>query len=199
MIIFRPDGTVWSSWMRLRHEYAFRYHRTDYLCYDPVLDGTDASVAAPAGKFHLKDLAPFDMCNRIYDSGWTYPIVLATRPEASNFHARSGFHYITLAADALDDRDTFPDADAYVRQLSPCYRVGISEFGEVTVVRVRNTPPPGKTLDTTITGADWNASAVTNVFYQDGQLTNADGSPRGEPIVDTVTPAMLQQRSWWWQ
>jgi prepilin-type N-terminal cleavage/methylation domain-containing protein len=199
MILFRPDGTVWSSWMRLRHQYAYRFHRSDYLCYDPALWGGDVTVAAPSGHFSLKELAPFDMCNRIVDTQGEYANNLRIYSETTTFQERSGFHFVTLAPDVLDDRDTFPDADAYVRQLSPCYRVGISTYGEVKIIRVRTTPQAGRTMDTTISGSGWNDKSTTDVFYQKGMLTNPDGSPRGDPIVDRVTPDMLRQRTWWWQ
>lgn len=198
MLIFRPDGSVWSSWMRLRHEYAKEYDATGNLCYDPALNGTNADTPAPAGKFHLKEVGPFDLCNRI-GVGDGYPGTFRRHPEASSWVSRSGFDYITLAPDVTHDNDRYPSADAYVRELSPCYRVGISPYGEVRVVRVRTTPPAGKLLDTTISGSGWNTKTTTDVFYQNGLLTNADGTPRGEPVIDAVIPEMLLQRTWWWQ
>lgn len=198
MIVFRPDGTVRTQWFRLRHQYAYRYDETDRLCFDPAGYGTNGDALAPAGQFHLRDLGPYDLCNRI-GRGEGYPDGIETHGEATSWVKRSGYHYITLAPDQHQDRDTYPDLDAYLDELSPCYRVGISPDGDVRVLRVRRTPLPGQALDTTLTGSDWNTTAATDLYYRNGLLTDATGKPQGSPVIDTVSAEMLQLRTWWWK
>jgi hypothetical protein len=125
--------------------------------------------------------------------------------EGSSFAARSGFHFITLGPDPVQDNDTYPNAQAAVRALMPLYRVGVSPFGEVVVRRVRTSLRTGEIYDTALTGSDWNLKAKTDLYYRNHLLVTKQTVPtlkfpkRGSPITDVLTPEMMGGRMWWWQ
>jgi hypothetical protein len=81
--------------------------------------------------------------------------------------------------------------------MMPAYRVGVSAAGEVRVIPVRSSVSAGRTLDSWILPADWTNNAITRVRYARSVMTNVDGSFRGQPVVDSITPEMLVQRAWW--
>ena len=98
--------------------------------------------------------------------------------------------------------------------MNPIYRVGINREGQDKVIRVNNTYKGPNTFDVTITGTDWQNknkiwgkavgswdpnTPVTTPNYVNHELHNADMSPRGLPIFDTVLPEMLRDRKWWWK
>ena len=200
MIVFRPDGTAFASWMSLRHGCAISYATSGDLFYDPCLTNTTLLLPAdmPAGKRHMMELGPGDMCNRM-------PNADGAAAEGSWSASRSGYYFITLGPDAATDNDVFPDAVAAMRSLLPLYRVGVSPFGEVVIRRVRTSPRTGETFDTVLSGGDWNVKAKTDLYYRDHQLVNKVTVPvttyprRGRPVTDLLTPEMLRDRIWWWQ
>lgn len=195
MIVFRPDGTVFTDWMRLRHGCAIEYGSTGNLVYDPCLYGSALVLppAMPAGKIHMMQLGPGDMCNRMGSTS-------GPSAEATSFASRSGFHYISLAPDVASDNDVFPNVGMAMRSILPLYRVGVSAFGEVVVLRVGTSKPAGKVYDTALTGAKWNVKAQTDAYYRDHMLVNTPGyTRRGTPISNVVTPEMVTSRMWWWQ
>jgi prepilin-type N-terminal cleavage/methylation domain-containing protein len=207
MIVFRPDGTVFTDWMRLRHECAKAYDpwANANLFYDPSLDTTNGDALPAAGKYHVMELGPADLCNRL-DQAEGYPGIMATTgAEGSSFASRSGFYFITLGPDMAKDTDLFPDAQAVLHALAPLYRVGVSPFGEVVVRRVHTVNRQGRTFDPALTGADWNNKAKTDLYYRGHLLVDPPTStkpgytPRGDPITDVVTTDMLSGRKWWWQ
>lgn len=193
MIVFRPDGTAWTSWMALRHSCSNGVSSSsNIMFYDPSLMAAPVTWGAPADptKRNFLELGPGDMAAK--NSAY----------EATSYPRRSGFNYITLGPDlAQPDLDTYSSAAAALRSLLPLYRVGVSPYGEVVVVKVGTTKPPGKTYDTAITGGGWNAQATTDAHWSNYMLVNNDAtrSWRGTPISDIVTPDMLADRKWWWQ
>lgn len=139
--------------------------------------------------------------------------------EATSYVDRTGFYWITLAADAPDDRATYPTALDALRSLLPLYRVGVGLDGQVRVIRVNTTNQPtplyptGRKFDTTITGSAWqnknkiwgmagawkDAGPITQSNYLNHMLNTKDLAPLGTPVHDTVLPEMLEERTWWWE
>ncbi len=115
---------------------------------------------------------------------------------ATHWQARTGWWYITLCPDIDSDTDSFPSAMAAWNSLTPVYRVAINPFGDVRVLEVKNHLAAGKALDGTIT--NWQSPAQTSSLYQGNLLTNADGTAHGTPVVEELTPDMLQLRQFWY-
>ncbi len=82
------------------------------------------------------------------------------RFEASNFTARTGEMYITLAPDAEDDTSTFNTAQEALRTIMPMYRVGVSSLGEVKVIEVHPGIPAGVAVDTVHADHWWDTCRV---------------------------------------
>jgi len=171
-ISFRPDGSVVvPGFMELRYHSRLR-------------QGGSGGNAVP-GWGDLGDLYP------TWRDFWNHA---AHERPATSYQARSGWWWITLAPDMQSDSDAFPSAQAAVRSLQPCFRVGISAVGDVRVALMGNRL--SGTLDGSIT--DWQSRAQTRAAYQGNLLTESDGRPRGRPVTDAVTPEMLERRSWWY-
>jgi prepilin-type N-terminal cleavage/methylation domain-containing protein len=115
---------------------------------------------------------------------------------ASHWQGRSGWWYITLCPDIITDTDRFNNATDAWTSLAPVFRVAVNQFGDVRVVQVKNHLPGGKVLDASIT--NWQDPTQTSSLYQGGLLTNPDGTARGTPVVEELTPDMLQQRRFWY-
>jgi hypothetical protein len=109
----------------------------------------------------------------------------------------TGAYVFTLAPDADQDTDQFPTAQAAFNSIMPAFRVTVNSLGVVTVLPVQPFIPAGKVLDTTIT--NWGDPGQTRVNYQGNRLTNANGTPMGNPAMDFLTPDMLANRQWWTQ
>ncbi|MBN8524249.1 MAG: type II secretion system protein [Planctomycetes bacterium] len=200
LLVFKPDGTVDSRWLPLRHEYA------KFALRGPFQDRSVATgtveTAAPPGGYLLSELGPFDQCNLLacnVSAPSTWQRILQDYPEGSSFVARSGSYFITLAPDAGDDNDVFAGVQAALRSVTPMYRVAVGRYGDVRVVRVRTADDLGRVRDPTVTGSLWQDKPTVTSYYQGQLLTNADGTPRGTPITDVLTPEMMSERSWWWQ
>lgn len=190
LLVFHPDGRVDTEWMPMRR--AFCQFFWGGHCYDPTIGSNsveDVDKPVDPGKYNIMNVGPGDRISRLVSPGLPGSHV-----------KRTGFYWITLGPDVAKDGDTFADAGAAIRSLTPAYRVGVSPFGEVRVLKVRTTPNGGGILDTGLAGADWNVRAKTDQYYQRGTLTNPDGTPRGSgPVYDRVLPEMLTERKWWWQ
>jgi len=207
-ILFRPDGSVTTDWFRLRQTYT------------QIGDVSRGSYNDPAIITYPKptrDIGVGDMCNAYSGLGCfakntPYFKESAAQREATDYVGRSGYYWISLAPDAVNDNATFPSAEAALKAMLPLYRVGVSPDGNVKVIRVHTTNYEKKTFDTTITGTDWenknkvwgksggawSVSPPSAPNYNNHELNNANGSPRGEPICDVVMPEMLRDRKWWW-
>lgn len=201
LLVFKPDGTVDSRWLPLRHEYAKFSDKWMVPFYDPSAATGDVATAADSGRYRLAELGPFDRCNLLRcnagsPSAWQR--IMQEYPEGSSFASRTGSYYITLAPDAADDGDTFANVQAALRSVTPMYRVAVGCFGDVRVVRVRSRDELGRTPDQTVAGDLWQDKATVAAYYQGQALTTADGSPRGTPITDVLTTEMMAGRSWWW-
>lgn len=180
-VSFRPDGSAaFGDFGELR---AWSYG----------LRGTAYGGAATA-RGDIGDFTPR------FDWSFAAGVIDADTQQAGHFQRRTGFWYITLAPDAETDGNSFPSAQAAQRSLMPAYRIGISPAGEVRIVPVRSFLPSGAELDDWIAPSQWSNWTVTTgttARYQRGLMTNADGSSRGLPVVDALTPEMLAQRAWW--
>jgi len=179
-IIFLPDGTI--------HRYHFDAPRLlSYTYGSPDLLQFGVGVQSPVTESAaLKATLNTNSANE--------NVPYAADP-ATNFYDRTGRLFITLAPDVDQDTDQFGDVTAAYNSIMPAYRVSISAIGAVDVLPVHNTLVPGTTLDTTIT--NWQTQASTDVYYQNNELTNSDGSPRGQPIIDRLTPTMLTTPQCW--
>ena len=212
--LFHPDGSVSTLWFNLRREYfEASLGVTNYAFCGASYSSQRVFTWDGKGR---KDI------NAVQDR--TYGNL---EPEASDFSARTGFFYITLAPDAKDDATAFPTAQDALRTLTPMYRVGISRHGQVVVVPVRSTPGgyAGRTFDGSITGNDWqvrtklwgvasnrvnwgdeyangarwgNPDVRIAPNYYGRTLQEKDDAPRGMPVTDVVTAEMLAERKWWW-
>lgn len=198
MLLFLPDGRVLHSWMELRHHYA-KFYDYNYRFFDPTMNTATVTLAAPAGRFALSELGPADRCNRLSAEQAGRVPGIEHYGEATWYARRSGFYHITLGPDRSDDQDVFPDANAALRSMTPCYRVGVSRYGEVRVIKVANHGTAGRAYDTVLSGPSWNSKAVTDAYYIGNLRSDAGGNPLGMPIADTMTAQMLTERIWWWQ
>jgi prepilin-type N-terminal cleavage/methylation domain-containing protein len=202
LLVFKPDGTVDSRWLPLRHEYAKFLDKWMVPFYDPSSVTGDVATAADPGRYRLDEIGPFDRCNLLRCNAGSPSVwqrIMQDYPEGSSFVTRTGSYFITLAPDAPDDNDVFVGVQEAQRSVTPMYRVAVGRFGDVRVIRVRNTDDLGRVRDPTVTGNLWQNNATVAVYYQGQMLTNADGSSRGTPITDILTPEMMSERSWWWQ
>jgi Tfp pilus assembly protein FimT len=109
----------------------------------------------------------------------------------------TGFWSITLAPDQAGDDDHFPSAMAAYQSLMPAYRVMVSPYGLVKVVKIRAFNPGGAAFDTTI--SNWQDPSQTNRFYQNQVATDAAGNRRGMPMADFLMPEAMANRTWWLQ
>jgi type II secretory pathway pseudopilin PulG len=215
IIVFQPDGSVSDDWFRMRQGYWSVQNPSQLR---PIMGGPDPYV----GTFPLhntKDSGLADMCNALSllrnwdDPTTSYLHRSQFQREATSYVNRTGYYWITLAADAKNDQSTFPSAEAALHSLNPIYRVGVSPDGQVKVIRVKNTYSGPLTFDATITGSDWEnknkiwgktganwiqTDPVTTPNYINHELHEADGTPRGLPVHDYVLPEMMRERKWWW-
>lgn len=191
MVLFRPDGTATTSWMSLRHKCSNNVHSSsNIMFYDPgLLTGTVTwGAPASASQRNFLELGPGDMASR------------NAAYEATSYPNRSGYSFITLGPDADPAAHQFPTAIAAFRSLMPLYRVGVSPYGEVVVVKVAGAKPDAKTYDTALAGADWNVKAKTDAYWYGYSLVESGTRTwRGTPISDVLTPEMLAGRIWWWR
>ncbi len=183
-ITFRPDGTAqFGHFGRLRQmSYQFR--------------GAAGVTGAATGWGDIGDFLPI-----LSETDWwwsnTDRIVDHDSQQAGHFLRRTGYWHLTLAPDAESDSNEFPDARSAQRSMMPAYRVAVSPSGEIKVTPVKSFLPSGAVLDTSIAPGDWTNHTVTSARYQRNLLTESDGSDRGRPVTDAITPEMLAQRSWW--
>ncbi len=225
VLVFRPDGTVSDDWFRMRNHY-----RSNSIYSKTSWDWSTANVdtfAYPSNGADYSDEGPGDRTAGFQNYlNWNDPMTAdlqksRAQREATSYVDRTGFFWITMAADVPDDRNTFPTALAALRSMLPIYRIGISLDGQVRVIRVNTTNPPtaaypaGRKFDTTITGADWqnknkiwgitgawkdvNTPPITQSNYLNHMLNRKDLTPLGSPVQDTVLPEMLEERKWWWE
>jgi len=218
VLVFRPDGSVSDDWFRMRQVSARSNHhplKPASTTYSPPYAVTYPSWKNPAAN-PRSDFAVGDRCNQAgYMRNWeerTTPYLdnSPSQREATSYVARTGYYWITLAPDAVNDLSTFADERAALRSLAPMYRVGVSPSGLVRVIRVSSSGNPD--FDDWLTGADWQdrkkiwgrntaswnpAVPVTTANYVNHELRDEFGRPRGSPIDDVVTAEMLRDRKWW--
>ncbi len=228
IILFHADGSVETDWFRMRNGHGGNNDAGEWnwrKMYGGNTSPAKDPYVVPSWPWQNNfDLGLADMSNStrfVGNMADPYTNSLSdsrAQREATDYVARTGFYWITLAPDARDDTATFPSAEAALRSIAPLYRVGVSPDGEVQVLRVKpNNDDPTRTFDMTITGADWEqpkkiwgkpgassptlfkfSEPVTAPHYTNHLLWEANGMPRGEPVFDTVMPEMLRDRKWWW-
>jgi type II secretory pathway pseudopilin PulG len=183
VILFNPDGTAtMADWMGMRHQYGFTGHASIYDGLNFFNDNWN---------FNLTNLGPGDMCNYYHD-GSPYN----TRYENSSYADVTGTYYFTIAGDATDDTVNFPNAQVALASMLPIYRVGVSKLGEVTVVKVRTSLPPGKILDPKWAAPIWSTSPIGYMgFWNNLALSQAGAQLR--PTEDIVSTQMMTSQQWW--
>lgn len=221
LLVFKSDGTVSDDWFRMRQISAksdkFPTRADQYASYTPPYAVTYPSWKN-AAMDPVSDFSVGDRCNQTMNvRNWeddTTPYLNDSiyQREATSYVNRTGFYWITLAPDAVNDQATFNSARDALRSLAPMYRVGVSREGQVRVIRVSSSGTPK--FDTWLSGSDWQDKSKiwgratttwdpkvpkTTPNYVNHELREADGSPRGSPIVDIVTEEMLRDRKWWQQ
>jgi prepilin-type N-terminal cleavage/methylation domain-containing protein len=220
VIRFKADGSVDDDWFRARQHYSQASQRADDKSPFIPTDATHLQGDPWGGaQLSLNNTGILDRCNgtagqRNFDDYTTaYPQASNAQREATSWVGRTGYYWITLAPDAVDDSSTFPSAQAALRSITPAYRVGISPDGHVKVIRVRTTKPANRSYDLWLTGTGWQdeskvwgkagatwnwSTAITTKNYVNHELRDESGAPYGEPIHDTVTTEMLRDRKMWW-
>ena len=194
---FRPDGSVQAG----------KFGEARYQSY---MVGNLAKFGTSAGA-GLGDIG--DMCSNFdqlpeqrtgdnvykgYNSE-TYHLSHDVFP-ATSFQERSGYWYVTLCPDVVIDSDKFTSVGEALRSLTPMFRVGVNAQGDVRVVQVHTTLPAGRTLDDVLTDNGWQDKTQTNLYFQYNLRTkDINGTPAGEPIVDTLVPDMLLKRVFWYK
>jgi len=204
VIIFLPNGTVrfgeWNRGRRMYHAAQARNHR-----------GSHNGVADRAKPCHTDHPLPSDDRRLPAYTGLDYEYQ-DDIPEVAHFDRHTGGWYITLAPDARDDRDHFPDERSALAGLTPMWRVYVGRNGVARALAVAN---PIGWLDgqTTWPGNPnvWAGPATTasDPLWRDCRLgwlhepntkdagTGSPLKPRGRPITDVVCAPMLSQRVWW--
>jgi len=185
-LIFLSTGEVrWGNWMPARHCYAY----------------ADIGWTGAGKPFHS---GVGERCNQLADlsSAQQY-----SRAEAANFDQDSGGFYITLGPDMPTDNDSYPTAQAALDAMMPLYRVCVTSFGDISVIRVSTIPKYG-TLAPFPTSEDWfrTGSNLMTCFgemrYNTATVKASDnktgrGVYQGAPITGWVTTDMLTNRSVW--
>lgn len=116
----------------------------------------------------------------------------------TSYLAHTGRWSITLAPDAENDVDSFARAEDAFATIWPMYRVMLSPLGDVRVVRVGRAVPAGAVIDTTSI-TNWQTTAQITTYYKNFIATKSDGTLRGRPITNYLTPQILAGRQWWLQ
>lgn len=135
--------------------------------------------------------------------------------EVVHFEEHNGGYHITLGPDAVADDNSFEDAAAVIRSITPAYRVFIGVTGTIRVVRVQRRSDdylagkpvwpstPATWLQTTAVNQVWRRCRLgyLHVDTKDNTWGNRwwqpELTPKGRPINDIITGRMLSDRIWW--
>ena len=129
-------------------------------------------------------------------------------PMATNYSDVTGGYTITLAPDvAPGDEDTaeFTDAEAYLKTITPMYRVLVTRTGAVQVIEVKNVLPDTWTPDDVMRVTTYSPFATAwedrvKVFanYRMNRRGGTDGwSSPWKPASGYMTAEMIKE-NWWW-
>jgi len=203
IVLFYPDGRAeFMEWNRARRSYLATPDPSPALWDNNFGSGVPDRAKPGSGP-----AIPFT------DS--IYGISNIELGEVAHFQIHTGNWYITLAPDVLDDRTTFPSAKAAIASMSPCWRVGISPLGIISVIPVMERDGYAAALRAQNkvwppSPADWldaNPIASNNKIWDNCRLGilhvtipgwwNSPGKPRGMPITNILDPLMLTDRIWW--
>jgi prepilin-type N-terminal cleavage/methylation domain-containing protein len=196
VIVFFPDGSArYEDWFRLRHEYE-RYSRSP----SSMTLFNDVPSRSASDPRNINFVGMGDRCNAINTGRGGSKEEIGITPynnryEASHYVDRTGFWYITLAADALDDTVTFSSAQAALATLRPMWRVGVSRLGEVKTIEVKRNQRAGTELDTAHCDEWWQKPGIGYAGFYNNLMS--EGAVPEMPVEDFVTPEMLEHRRWW--
>lgn len=206
IILFHADGSAeFAEWNRARRAYSAKPDPTPDAGDNNNLSGIPdrAKPGPPNGDFTPLSNYSRGICP--YEIG-----------EVAHFTAHTGGWHITLAPDSLDDRTTFPNAQAAMASISPCWRVFVSASGTVTTFQVMERSgyakallsqnkawpnDPSQWLDTGTYNSNqvWLNCRLGWLCNPPVPSWNAEAPlvPRGQPITNILDPDMLTQRIWW--
>jgi Tfp pilus assembly protein FimT len=175
VIAFLPDGTV-------REQSPMQNRRTSYA------QRGAATAQYQAGGTGNGDLGAF----AARTSGETSPM--------TSYWNHTGRLSITVCPDADKDTDVFASPAEAMASMWPAFRVSVSRLGDVQVVPVSRSVPkdPVPVIDSASV-TNWQSTAQILSRYRNFIATNADGSLRGQPITNFLTPEILAGRQWWLQ
>ena len=190
-----------------------------------ILFNQDGTAVFPAMKCNRRwyttpsDLAKYWSIDR--KSRWEYsPTATAPNGESIHYQRHTNRAFITIAPDSPDDRDQFASPNEALRTLLPMCRVFVTTAGYVGITPVRwnenvlselpaqdsaNPNPwpsdPAIFSMATVADRDW-MDANFRYGWMHSPLTRGAGSywgsvPRGKPITDQVSTAMMTRRIWW--
>lgn len=159
----------------------------DWLDYAIVFHPDGSAHEGVSGSFRARHASGFSQLDDLKPGNGS---VIA------NYVQHTGRYAITLCPDIVQDSDQFGSADQALATMWPAYRVHISTLGVVSVEKVRNSVPAGTTWDTTMSG-QWQNDGRVRSYYQNGVATDKDGTPRGMPVADFLTPEVLAGGEWW--
>lgn len=171
VIVFYPDGTA-------NEQSPMSSRRRSYW------DRGSTTAGYSAGGTGNGDLGDYTA----HRSGMGSPITSYVR--------HTGSWSITLAPDATRDSDSFASRTEALDSIWPLYRVSVTSLGDVKISYLTKVVPGGTTFDTTSI-SDWQNASQMRSMYQKDIATNANGSPRGMPVTDFLTPDILASRQWW--
>lgn len=144
-----------------------------------------------------------ERCNGVFAAtGW---IDQRSEAEGGCFDRDALGWHVTIAPDAADDNDGFPDVQHALDSIMPAYRVRVSPFGDVAVIAVsRSLDTDGASL---FPGDEAWWRTGTNLRQRFGQDRLVDGAQLvggigigaalGRPVTAAVTVEMLATRSVW--
>lgn len=206
VILFHANGTAeFGEWNRGRRSYS--------STPDPTANSNDNDfLSGVADRCKVINSAMYTPLTNMDNGICPYEI-----GEVAHFTAHTGGWHITLAPDSLDDRTTFPTADAAIASISPCWRVFISASGTVSTFPVMERNGYIKSLQSANKAwpsnpalwMDTNATPTSNQIWLNcrrGFLhvtpnptwnSSLPLVPRGKPITNILDPDMLTQRIWW--
>jgi len=196
-ILFLPDGTVrpYHFCFPRLESYEQRQNDPGPATYNDAVSG---DLQKFGGWYNHVQTPPGDGGSWFMSNNYADDTVPFVADSATSFFDRTGYFFITLAPDVDQDTDHFGNVDQAYASIMPAYRVGVSAIGNVEIFPVHTTLAPGTQLDTTFSSVtDWTTSTTTSSYYQQNELTNADGTPRGTPITDRLTTTMMQTPQIW--
>lgn len=202
-IMFTPSGEAqFLEWNRARRAYVNQQ----------AVPGSDTQAAARNG---IADRAKTKSSTVSYDgdyADWVYTgprhLDVEDHGEVGHFTPHTGGWHITLAPDATQDDNRYPDAERALDSITPAWRVFVGSKGAVRVFRVQRRGPsflgqgtvfPSSPSGWNDTNLMWRRCRLGWLHANESDANELNLVPEGEPIVHLITERMLTDRIWWFQ